>query len=75
VILLEAPGELLFARKGEGTVEILERRLEEYRQLRQVVPHFHTVDAAQPLEDVTRQVSHLISEFRPSPSPLEPQHL
>ena len=63
VILLDAPAELLFARKGEGTVELLDRRLQEYRRLRRVVQHFHTVDASQPLADVTREVTNLILEF------------
>ena len=62
-IMLEAPAELLFARKNEGSVELLERRLEDYRSLQDVVPHFHKVNAAQSPEAVARDVANLISRF------------
>jgi thymidylate kinase len=63
VILLDAPPEILFARKGEGTLESLERRRQEYLQLRQMVTHFVIVDASQSEEAVTKQVSDLILDF------------
>jgi thymidylate kinase len=62
-ILLEAPAELLFERKREGSVELLQRRLEDYRSLRDVMPCFHTIDAAQPAEAVARDVKELIYRF------------
>ena len=62
-ILLEAPAEVMYERKGEGTVELLERRLQEYRNLRDVVPRFCTVDATQSEEAVTQEVADLIIDF------------
>ncbi len=63
VILLDAPAEVLLARKGEGTLHLLERRRQEYWQLRDRVPHFAVVDADQPVDDVTRHVLELIQDF------------
>lgn len=63
VILLDAPAEVLFARKHEGTLELLERRRQEYLQLRQVAKHFSIVDASQSEDEVVRQVVQVISNF------------
>ena len=63
VILLDAPAELLFARKSEGTLESLERRVQEYRQLRGVLPDVQTVDASQPENAVLRDVANTIRDF------------
>jgi thymidylate kinase len=63
VIFLDAPAEVLFARKGEGTVEIIERRRQEYLHLRHLVKHFVTVDATQPEEAVVREVADLIRQY------------
>jgi thymidylate kinase len=57
VIYLDAPGEVLRARKGEGTVEALEQRRTEYRALASVVPRFVEVDATQPVDAVVRDVA------------------
>lgn len=62
VICLDAPGRVLFARKGEGTTEWLDRRREEYRALADVVPAFVLVDADQPLETVVREVAQAIRD-------------
>jgi len=63
VIYLDAPAEVLFVRKGEGTIEALERRRQEYMALHEVVKHFAVVDATQPAERVAHDVTHLIWEF------------
>jgi thymidylate kinase len=63
VLFLDAPAELLFQRKGEGTVELLERRRQEYLRLPDQVRQFHTVDAGQPLDRVLEEVSRRIMEF------------
>ena len=63
VILLDAPVEVLLARKGEGTAELLQRRRQEYLDLQQVVAHFYRVDATQPIERVVKQVTQLIQDF------------
>lgn len=63
VIYLDAPGAVLFARKGEGSIEALERRRQDYLQLRDQVEHFTVVDATQPQEKVVQDVVALIWNF------------
>lgn len=63
VIFLDAPPEVLFARKGEGTIELLEKRRQEYLQIKDMVNNFVIVDATQPVDVVTKQVSDLIMEI------------
>lgn len=60
IIFLDAPAELLFARKGEGSVALIEARRQEYSQLRHQVAQFETVDASQPYETVLQQVVDII---------------
>ena len=49
---LDAPAAVLFARKGEGTIESIERRRAEYRDLANVLPNFTTIDVDRPIETV-----------------------
>lgn len=63
VICLDAPAEVLFARKGEGTPALLEHRRQEYLQLRHAVEHFVTVDVTQSEDEVARQVRELVLDF------------
>jgi len=60
VVYLDAPGEVLLARKGEGSVEALEARRAEYRAIAPLVPRFVEVDATQPIEAVVRAVADSI---------------
>jgi thymidylate kinase len=62
-IYLDAPAEILFERKGEGTLESLERRRHEYLELGQVLREFTVVDASRPLDVVTRDVADVIAAF------------
>lgn len=57
VLCLDAPAEVLFVRKPEGTIEALEQRRQEYLQLRHLAKNFVLVDATQPLEQVYRQAA------------------
>ncbi|MFN8494897.1 MAG: hypothetical protein U0350_45255 [Caldilineaceae bacterium] len=63
VICLDAPAEVLFARKGEGTLESIERRRQEYLRLKNLVEKFVTVDASQPEAKVLQDVSEIIQAF------------
>lgn len=63
VICLDAPAEVLFARKGEGTVELLDKRRKEYLQSSNNIKNFVVVDATKPIDDVTRDVCNLVLEF------------
>jgi thymidylate kinase len=67
VVFLDAPPAVLLARKGEGTLESLERRRQEYLDLAARTPHFVTVDAARPLDEVTQEVAAAISAFAEQP--------
>lgn len=63
VIMLDAPPEVLFSRKQEGTLALLEQRRQEYLKIQEVLPHFVVVDATQPQEHVAQQVCDILQEF------------
>lgn len=63
VIFLDAPTEVLFARKPEGSVNDLERRRQEYIQLREIVTSSAIVDVSRPMDEVIHEVSDLILMF------------
>jgi thymidylate kinase len=65
VVYLDAPGEVLLARKGEGSVEALERRRDEYRSIAPLVPAFVEVDATRPVDEVAAEVASAITERLP----------
>lgn len=60
VIFLDAPGELLYARKKEHSATILEQQRQGYLALRSTVPHMVVVDATRDPEEVRREVTALI---------------
>lgn len=60
VVYLDAPGEVLLARKGEGSIEVLERRRHDYRAVAGHVPDFIEIDATGTIEEVTGQVADAI---------------
>ncbi len=66
VILLDAPARVLFERKQEGTVELIERRRQEYFLLRDRVPRFAIVNAEQPIDAVARDVAEAILASLPA---------
>jgi thymidylate kinase len=63
VIMLDAPAEVLFARKGEGTIELLNRRRNDYLQLQHEIRHFVVVDVQKPEDQVIHEVSAIIRSF------------
>jgi thymidylate kinase len=69
VVYLDAPGEVLLARKGEGSVEALERRRDEYRSIAALVPAFVEVDATKPVDVVAADVAQAIADLLPQRSP------
>ena len=60
VVLLDAPPEVLLARKGEGTVEDLARRREDYLRVGQVLENFKTVDAGRDPDAVLAEVASMV---------------
>ena len=63
VICLDAPAEVLFNRKGEGSVAAIEQRRQEYLQLAGLVQHFVVVDVTQPEDVVAAQVTQIVQDF------------
>lgn len=63
VILLDAPAEILLARKGEGTLDLLESRRQEYQLLRDEILYFMVVDVSQPEDVVLAEVTEFIYRF------------
>jgi thymidylate kinase len=59
-IFLDAPPEVVYARKGELTIDELAHRRESYRSLQDKFPQMVTVEADQPLDDVLRAVSEVL---------------
>ena len=62
VVYLDAPADVLLARKGEGSLELLERRRSDYLGLAAVAPDFAVIDATLPVAQVTDRVVALIRE-------------
>jgi thymidylate kinase len=66
VVYLDAPAEVLLARKGEGTIAALERRRGDYLALADVAPDFVVVDAEQPTGAVVQRVaSEVLARSKP----------
>jgi thymidylate kinase len=63
LFFLDAPAEVLFQRKGEGTVELLEQRRADYMQMKLLVRHFEVIDANRDLDEVVQDVSDRITRF------------
>jgi thymidylate kinase len=63
VILLDAPPEVLWSRKQEVPFEEVARQRESYRAVTTGLSFAKIVDAAQPLEDVIRDVDSAIVEY------------
>lgn len=60
VVYLDAPPEVLLARKGEGTLESLAQRRRDYLAMMDHVRHFHVVDASRPLDEVVAEVRSVL---------------
>lgn len=61
LICLDAPAEVLFARKPESGVDWLAGRRQEYLQLESVVPTFERIDADRPFDEVVDAVIDAIA--------------
>ena len=65
IVLLDAPAEVLFARKGEGTVELIESRRQEYLRMREDDDvGVLVVDASQSPEQVVTDVVQILNDYR-----------
>lgn len=63
VIFLDAPPEVLYARKPEWPIEDLERKRRTLLRLGERLPNFFRIDATQPIETVYAQVTATIEAF------------
>ncbi len=63
VVCLDAPGDVVFRRKGEFSPEFLEMRRWQYRDCQRLVDHFAMVDANRDLELVVNDVAGVITRF------------
>jgi thymidylate kinase len=72
VVYLDTSPEVMLARKGEGSLEVLARRRDEYLALADVTPHFAVVDAGRPVDVVSGDVAALIHAFRAGNLPASP---
>ncbi|MET1063480.1 MAG: hypothetical protein ABWX85_00745 [Arthrobacter sp.] len=54
LLILDVPGEVMFARKGEHTADVLEKWRQSYLQLADRLPGSRVLDAAQPRHLVQR---------------------
>jgi thymidylate kinase len=63
VIFLDAPAEVLYARKGDANVPWLDARRQAFLRQGSSTPNFIRIDATQPLETVYQQVCGHIRKF------------
>jgi thymidylate kinase len=62
IILLDAPVELMYARKGEHGVPELQLRRDGYLAMTDLFPQMVVLDAAEPVGDVRRRATALLWE-------------
>jgi thymidylate kinase len=63
-ILLDAPAEVLFARKAEGTLELLEQRRQEYLAMQRALGSCTVIDATRPASEIQAEVLALLRDLR-----------
>lgn len=63
-IFLDAPAEVLYERKREGSIPLLEKRREEYFEAVDSMKRSVVLDATRPRDEVFREVTRLIEETR-----------
>jgi thymidylate kinase len=63
VVFLDAPGEVLYARKGEHSPALLEQQRQHYLRLQTHLPQMVVVDATNNADQVRRSVTSLIWQW------------
>jgi thymidylate kinase len=63
IIFLEAPAEVLFARKGEATVEYMNAKNEAFLEFGKKLKNFVPVDATQTVDEVFNDVKDKIKKL------------
>lgn len=62
-VFLDAPADVLYARKGEATPGYLDRQRRAYLEQGKKIANFVRVDATQPLEKTFEDVQRIVMEF------------
>jgi thymidylate kinase len=60
ILLLDAPGELLYSRKGERNPDTLEAQRQQYLRMQSKLPQMVVVDAAREAKSVRQEATDLI---------------
>jgi thymidylate kinase len=63
VVFLDAPAEVLHARKPEGSLERVRQKREEYLAVLDLLPECVVVDAAMPPDEVVQEIAATIRSF------------
>ena len=63
VIYLDAPAEVLYARKRDGTLESLEARRQAFLSQGRELPNFVCIDATRPLDEIISEVAILMQRM------------
>jgi thymidylate kinase len=63
VVFLDAPAEVLHARKPEGSLERVRQKREEYLAVLDLFPECVVVDAAMPADEVVQEIAATIRSF------------
>jgi len=74
LVLLDAPGEVMYARKGEHSVEVLETRRQAYLGLGTRFPQMIVLDATQSADAVRRMALDALWNHRPARHRAEATH-
>jgi thymidylate kinase len=67
IIFLKAPADVLYARKGEATIEHLNAKNEAFLEFGKKIKNFTSVDATQPVDKVFDDVRTKIKQLCESP--------
>lgn len=60
MLVLDAPGAAMYARKGEHSANLLEVQRQRYRRLGERVPHVIVIDATEGADAVARRAATLV---------------
>jgi thymidylate kinase len=63
VLVLNAPGTVMFARKGAYSADVLEDWRRRFLTLRERLPNVHVMDATQPAHDVRVEATRVIWRY------------
>jgi thymidylate kinase len=63
VLLLDAPGKVVYDRRGESEPALLEAARQDFLSLRRLIPYLQVVDASRPEEVVRNDVANRVRRY------------